>query len=746
MKQAIEHKQTKALHAFYGVLDTGNALSRCHAIRAIERLKPHDTESRERLIDLLSDPDPDVRTDTAVALGNMEIGEATAALVDTLRKDHEGDVRIQAVIALSKIKSRDAVEPLIECFMADGYPELDYLSDDMEFSPCWEIQSQAMEALGQIRDHRATQPLIEVLESGQYDDLQESGFKVLAQLSEDKTRAFLVRQLSHESPRTRRRAAQALGSSLDHKRDDHSPPREILDALANALVDADSGVRMSAAQALAGIDDPAVVAALTMLIRDPDAEVRAAVAAILGKMQGPEILERLHGLLEEADLKLQRSAVRILGQIGDGQSQERLIRLLDTKDDDLLFEVLRSLGQIGTSGPEQRLAEILSSLERHSAVRSQAALALGNILSDTALPVECKDEAPRINTGNKEEAEKNDTLTLSPKQVLAATVFDENEQPGCASLTALVNAYPDEAVAWLSDIVLARPLILLREEQSTPGAEIASDAQQQDAEDEDTESSQITCNDPETSTLASIVVGLPGDRPVPESDEVSQTNVPTPDQSARQLIRIFAARLLGGTAAPGTPGVDALIEAFHTGDTVLCREAIVALGRIGDEAALPVVFEALDSTHPDVRLAAVDVLKAFHMPGAAQERIVALCADADPNLRCAAIDALGSGPVARDCLYRALGDEDQQVCRIALNTLTKDTYSDKCAERIFDVIFRFSGELRKEAGVALRRMGDLQGVNHLLEVLRDTEQEERHWLCIDALSGFFAGAKRTMED
>ena len=28
----------------------------------------------------------------------------------------------------------------------------------------------------------------------------------------------------------------------------------------------------------------------------------------------------------------------------------------------------------------------------------------------------------------------------------------------------------------------------------------------------------------------------------------------------------------------------------------------MALGRIGDEAALPVVFEALDSKHPDVRL------------------------------------------------------------------------------------------------------------------------------------------------
>ena len=719
MKQTAKNERTRALRTLYGVLDSGNSLSRCHAVRAIERLKPHDAESRGRLIDLLSDPDPDVRTDTAVALGNLEIGEATAALLNTLRKDHEGEVRIQAVIALSKIKSRDAVAALIECFVADGYPELDYLCDDMEYSPCWEVQSQAMEALGQIGDHRATQPLIEILESGQYDDLQERGFKVLAQLSEDQSRAFLVRQLSHESPRTRRRAAQGLGSLLELRGDDRNPPREILDALADALGDSDPGVRTRAAEALSGIDDAIVGAAITMLINDPDTEVRAAVAAILGKTKGPEILETLQGLLEEPDAKTKRSVVRILGQIGDSRSQQSLVPLLDTQDDDLLFEVLRSLGQIGTSGTQRRLAEILSSRERHSGVRGQAALALGNILRKTALP------------------EEHEAHGLCPKQVLATTVFDDDEQLGCTSLSALVDAYPDEAVAWLSDIVLCRPLILLRAEQATPAAETAGDARQQDAEDEAPEYSLVTCGDAETSTLASIVVGIPGDRPVPDSDAGSATNF---------ALRVFAARLMGGVATAGTPGVDALIEAFRSDDTALRRETVIALGRIGDEAALPVVFEALDSTHPEVRLAAVDVLQAFDMPCVAQERIDALCADADPNLRCAAISLLGSGPVAQDCLYRALADENQQVCRTALNNVSKASCSDKRAECIFDTIFRFSGELRKEAGAALQRVGDLRGITRLLDMLRDAEQEEQHWLCIDALAEFFAGAKLSMED
>lgn len=735
MEQTTENERTNALHALYGVLETGNAMSRCHAIRAIERLQPYDAESRRRLIDLLSDPDPDVRTDTVAALGNLEIGEATRALLDIVEQDHEGDVRVQAVIALSKIRSRDAVDRLIACFKADGYPELDYLADDMEFSPCWEVQSQALDALGKIRDGRATQALIEVLESAEYDDLQERGFEVLARLDEDTSRVFLIRQLSDQSPRTRRRAAKALGSLLHRDGNDRDHPREIIDALANTLADADPGVRTNAAQALAGVDDPAVWNALSELIGDPDPEVRASVAVILGKTKGREILERLHELLEEPDLKIRRSVVRILGQIGDSRSRDALIRLLESHDESLLQDVLRSLGQIGASGMERQLAAILSSQQMHSAVRMQAALALGNILRHKLPPADREDG---------QEAERDDDPVLIARHMLAAMVFDEDEQVACASLSALVNAFPDESVAWLSDVLLARPLMIHGGEQTNPRSETASTTQQQDAEDEDAEDEDadadlLVGDDPQTSTLTSIVLGHPGESPVQAIDDSSPPDTPAAGRSENPVIREFAARLLGGVAKPGTPGVDALIEAFHGGDSTARRECVLALGRIGDPAALPVVFEALASKQSDVRLAAVDTLKEFRMPAGAQEYLDALCTDADPNVRCAAISALGRGSAAKDCLYRALVDENQQVCRTALNKLSKATYSESCRKRVLDLMSRFSGELRSEVGAVLRRVGDLQGAARLRKLLRDDDQEELHWLCIDALSEFYAG-------
>ena len=75
------------------------------------------------------------------------------------------------------------MERLIQCFKEDGYPELDYMVDDLEFNACWEVQSSLMDALAEIGDSRAVEPLIEVLGEDGYEDLQESGYQALAKLS-----------------------------------------------------------------------------------------------------------------------------------------------------------------------------------------------------------------------------------------------------------------------------------------------------------------------------------------------------------------------------------------------------------------------------------------------------------------------------------------------------------------------------------------------------------------------------------
>ena len=196
--------------ALHEVLGRDDALSRCCAIKALQTMNADDEVSTARLVDLLLDEDPDVRMDAVVALGWMKVVQAAFPLLQNLEKDPEGEVRIEVVKALSRISSPQTVERLIHCFREDGYPELDYLVDDLEFNACWEVQSSLMDALAEIGDPRAVEPLIEVLEADGYEDLQESGFRALAKLSGDTAREFLVKQLQQGGAIARRRAASAL--------------------------------------------------------------------------------------------------------------------------------------------------------------------------------------------------------------------------------------------------------------------------------------------------------------------------------------------------------------------------------------------------------------------------------------------------------------------------------------------------------------------------------------------------------
>ena len=53
-------------------------------------------------------------------------------------------------------------------------------------------------------------------------------------------------------------------------------------------------------------------------------------------------------------------------------------------------------------------------------------------------------------------------------------------------------------------------------------------------------------------------------------------------------------------------------------------------------------------------------------------------------------------------------------------------------------MFRFSGELRAEAPATLKRLGDFSAASLLLASLEDAAQEERHWICVDALAELYA--------
>jgi HEAT repeat protein len=675
-------------------------------------------ESRKRLIELLMDPDPDVRTDAVVTLGRMRVSEATEALLYSLENDPDGEVRVEAVKALSGIGSRAAVEPLIRCLQADGYPELedDGMADELPYAACWEVHGQTLDALGKLGDGRATDSVIALLENDEYADLQERGFRVLAEISNDRAREFLLTRLESDAPLARRRAARALAALSRPGTESQELSSEIVNRLTTALVDRDPGVRINAARALAASNNPLVVVPLTMLLTDPETEVRREVAAVLGRMRGGEIIERLHGLLDDSDPQVRREAAQVLGEIGDPASSPYLTPFLDSEDEDLLHDVIGAIGEIGVTGSESKLAEILADQEAHFTVRVQAANALGRLLRTGAGQDQDEDGSP-----------------LDPNAILTQAAFDASDAVCQAALKALVDIDEENAAATLSKFLRSRPSAT----ETSSATDSASNRDEDHVEQEIPQEFHrlIAGHDATTSTLAAMMTPV-----VEEAPPVAEA--PQDDQQAApsNAVRVLAARLLGGLPAPGTQAVRDLMEAYGQGDEELRREIIVALGRIGDQVALPAILQGLGAEEHAIRSAALDALEGFPGVSAADDHLVELLADEDPYIRERAVQIIGAmkSPAALGALPPMLSDSDRAVCRAALRALPGDMKSEELTARIFELMFTFSAELTVDAAAALRRMDDWGSASRLVAMLDDPKQEEFHWICIDALAEMFA--------
>ena len=712
------------------VMQRDNSLSRCCAIRGMARLGAKDDESIRLFIDALLDPDPDVRADAAEALGRVKAESAVAALLANVEGDPEGDVRIAAVRAVAEIGSTTAVDRLVRCIRESGYPELDQMVDDDAFGACWEVQGGALKALGGIGDASAAQPLMELLGDEDNEEIQESGFQVLAEFEDERAGEFLVGRLKNGKALTRRRAAQALSAMPGLHGASSALPVEMLNALNDALVDPDPNVRIYAARALGSSTNPMVAVSLTLLLNDPEAEVRNEVASMLSGIRGAAIVDRLHNLMQQAEAESKPRLVHVLGEIADATSYPILhdvLRKCDpAKNRHLLYETIVALGAIGEPGPEKDISEILLNTDMHYTIRVQAARALGRIYRDATTDGALGEEQP------------DDGVI----DALTRAIEDENTRVSYAAIAALLEIDRDQAVATL--------VALLRTDASTPDL---SESQVETQSNEGMAGNDIPVamqhmignHGPGTSTLAAILV-QPSSTAAddthetePERDAETRNEKPNNEKPNNEK-RVLAARLLGNIPDPDTQIMAALTAAGADPDAAVRKEVILALGRIADPKSVPVILNGLNAGNDDIRMAALGALENFNSIKKVNKQLAAMFVDPNPEIRERIVTTLNidGGPAAATCLLQALEDENPKVCRAALARLSADTGSARAVRLASDLIFRFSGELKVNAAAALRRMSDYSSAARLLETLNDAEQEELHWICIDAMAEMYA--------
>lgn len=112
--------------------------------RALESMKAFDSDLLEPMLELLADPDHEVRGSALAVAASFDDPRVVPATIPLL-KDSDWWIRINAVETLGRLKSTLAVAPIIE------------LLTDLD------VRWSAVEALGRIADPRALSPLAKLL-------------------------------------------------------------------------------------------------------------------------------------------------------------------------------------------------------------------------------------------------------------------------------------------------------------------------------------------------------------------------------------------------------------------------------------------------------------------------------------------------------------------------------------------------------------------------------------------------------
>ena len=227
-------------------------------------------QNLDSLVKNLQDPDKDVRSEAAWALGYLGDKAAVQPLIEAL-KDRNEDVRYASARALGNLGDKTAVPSLIAA-----------LKD-----PNKDVRSEVVKSLGTLRDKAAVPPLIAALRDPDRDVRSEVVW-TLGDLGDKTTVPPLIAALKDPNKEVRSGSALVLG---------HLGDKAAVQPLIAALKDRNEDVRYAAARALGYLGDKAAVPPLNAALKDPDKYVRCEAARALRKL-GQEIAETIRSECE----------------------------------------------------------------------------------------------------------------------------------------------------------------------------------------------------------------------------------------------------------------------------------------------------------------------------------------------------------------------------------------------------------------------------------------------------------------
>ena len=180
-------------------------------------------------------------------------------------------------------------------------------------------------------------------------------------------------------------------------------------------------------------------------------------------------------------------------------------------------------------------------------------------------------------------------------------------------------------------------------------------------------------------------------------------------------------------AKAGKPAVKPLIAALSAEDPLVRRQAVNALGRIGDRRAVEPLIESLKDRDSLIRGHAVEALGRIKDPQAVAPLVAVLSSKEQPShVRMSAAEALGTigDPRAVEPLVRAFLDEHWGVRSRAAQALGR-LKDPRAVAPLIGALQDKEGAVRANAAEALGELDDRRAVKPLTAALQDSDRDVR---------------------
>ena len=330
---------------------------------ALQVLSSSDVDTFSPLLGLLKGPDPDLRMQAALALGEQADVRAVPVLINAL-KDDDTNVRYHVIEALGKLRAVDAVDSLAET------------AESGDFF----LAFPALDALAKIGDASVAPRVVPLLEN---ELLRAPAVNVLGQLGDETAVTPLTALLNTPNAPTDL-IADALASISDRYEEQYQAGAHIADLAGRAI--SPTGVQnllesletpgrenvRSIALVLGWLKRSGVDRALTRLMGRVD--LRDDIIEALVR-HGSTTVNLLISQLSAEDLEVRRSAVVTLGRIADASATEALVTTLS--DESLAIDAANALGQIGDPRATDGLLNLVGSSD--ASTRQAAVSALNSL-------------------------------------------------------------------------------------------------------------------------------------------------------------------------------------------------------------------------------------------------------------------------------------------------------------------------------------------------------------------------------